>query len=361
MKALMGNSKRSVHVVATVAFAVMVISTCFAVAHGFVSVVNRLTWGYTVTDLFIVYEGGESLSGSVVDSGFLEALPEEVGFCSVHMGVVTQPMMGALDLYGVDMGTFTAVRRPRVQGEFPDEPGEVLIGAVLALNHGVVPGTVFEVEAGGQNFSLSVTGIVRCSSSYDLGLVTSEENYVSLLGDSGYQYIELRVPDVAGFDVSIGDGYGLEVRPLMAMKEYIGVVAGEIRADLALLSLIIAVIASLLICHTTYKIVYDSVNELRLIRCMGVTRRGLYTLILLDSTLLCVSGALLGLLLGIVFANVLSIGVFVFLRSMYYPARFEAEIALYCLALALFLGLLGGITAITFVNPEKRMIRGEVA
>lgn len=363
MKALMGNSKRSLHVVATMAFAVMVISTSFAVAHGFVSVVNRLTWGYTVTDLFIVLEEGESLSRSVVDTRFLEALPDDVGFCPVYMCVVTQPVMGALDLYGVDEEAFMAVRRPRVNGEFPDEPGEVLVGAVLAHNHGVVPGSVFDVEAGGQTRSVLVTGTVRSSSSYDLGLVTSEENFASFFGagGEGYQYIELKIPDVAGFDQTIGGGYGLEVKPLMAMKDYISIVAGEIQADLALLSLIIAVIVSLLIGHTMSKIVYDSVNELRVIRCMGVTRHGLYLLILLDSTLLCITGAFIGLVLGIVFANLLSIGVFIFLRSIYYPARFEAEIVLYCLALSLFLGLLGGISAIAFVNPERRMIRGEVA
>ena len=359
----MGNSKRSIHVVATVAFAVMVISTSFAVAHGFVSVVNRLTWGYTVTDLFIVSEEGAFLSKSVVDSGFLGTLPGDVGVCPVYMGAVTQPVMGDLALFGVDEEAFMAVRRPRVNGEFPDEPGEVLVGAVLAHNHGVMPGSVFDVEARGQSRSVLVTGTIRCSSSYDLGIVTSEDNFAFLLSADGghYQYIELKIPDVASFDHTIGDDYGLDVRPLMAMKDYISIVAGEIRADLTFLSLIIAVIVSLLIGHTMYKIVYDSVKELRVLRCMGVTRYGLYSLILLDSILLCITGAFIGLALGIVFANLASIGVFVFLRSMYYPARFEAKIALQCLALSLFLGLLGAITAIVFVNPERRIIRGEAA
>jgi ABC-type lipoprotein release transport system permease subunit len=271
--------------------------------------------------------------------------------------------MGALDLYGVDQDSFMAVRKPRVNGEFPDGPGEVLVGAVLTRNHGVVPGSVIDVEAGEQTHSLLVTGTVSCYSSYDLGLVTSKENFASFIDLRGGQpqFIELNIPDVAGFDQTIGDDYGLEVKPLMAMKDYISIVAEEIHADLTLLSMIIAVIVSLLIGHTMYKIVYDSANELHVIRCMGVTRQGLRSLILLDSTLLCLTGAFIGLVLGVVFANLLSIGVFVFLRSMYYQARFEAEIALYCLALSLFLGLLGGITAIAFVNPERSVIRGEVA
>jgi hypothetical protein len=355
LKSILCNSKRSLHVIIAVSLSVSIIYSSFVVADGFVRRVEGMTMGYAVTDLLYVIEKDSSLADAMVPELILSHFSSN----DRAMGVVKCEVYSdeyILDLWGVDLAIFRDVRRPRITGVVPSEAGEVLVGSSLADLYGVEIGSVVEVRVGEKYFELLVSGIASTSGQYDMGLISSLETARLLRPEMGetYSLIEAKVNDASSILESVDlSPYDLSLVQSLAMQDYMRGVAGEVRQDLYLLSLVLAFLSLISVSHTMYKILGDSMKDLFILRSLGLTKWGLIQTIVADSVLLSFAGALLGLLLGNLLSNAASLFSFLALKTVFLPIRYDEMLFAYCLVLSLFVGVSGGIISVLLKRPVK--------
>jgi putative ABC transport system permease protein len=355
IKALLGNSRRSLHVIYAVAFSVALIYSSFTVAESFVMRVNILTEGYTFTDTFFIVEPGGSISSTLIEASTLDFLGDTVLVSPiVKCKFIVDDEGNEFDLWGVDFEAFESVRGLWISGVIPDSVSEVLVGTKLADVYGVTVGSSITMNTVQGDVSLIVSGVFRSNSHYDEGFLASHETALLIRPEMNemYSIIEVKTEDaktlIEEFQVP-----GLELLPSTAMSDYLGGLVKDIRRDLYMVSIIIAFLALLTVSHTMYKIVGDSLNELMILRSIGHTRPQILRLIVLNSLLLSLSGAFLGLFLGNLIINGSSITVFLVLRSVYLPVVFNPETYIFCIFLAVSVGLLGGLLSIVIKRPNR--------
>ena len=359
LKAVMGNSRRSVHVVVAVAFSVAVIYSSFTVADGFFLKAYSMTEGYVSTDLFYVIEEGKSISESRLSETAVDGLPVGLTTCPVCYSLVEASPSGTqLELWGVDVERFQEVRHPRVTGDYPVDPEDVLVGASLANRYGIATGSLIEVPRGGEAVTLRVTGVMRSHCHYDDGLVAAMETlrtFTSL--EDEISFIEVRAQDAAAFmDVAprLAEP-GVAIIPSKAMSTYINNVGLDIRQSLYVVSFVITALALVSITHTMYKIMMDSLSELLILRSIGITRKGVYVIVLLDSTVLSFVGAALGLVVGLVVSNAATVLIYLLVKTVYVQVRFDLTLALICMGLSVLMGVVGGALSLNAKRPPQEV------
>ena len=355
LKALMANSKRSLHVVIAVALSVGLIFSSFTVAEGLVSRMTQMTEGYTVTDLFYIIESASSLSNSEVGPWVLGLIPEDVEASPIVKTYVTLPSQEMeIEVWGVDREAFVKVRQPWIKGSWPSEPDEVMVGVGLSERYGILEGNIIDFVGEEGLRSLTVTGVFKTGSQYDEGLLTSMD-FVEEVKNSqkGFSMIELRVSNLGAFSnvLDLIEGSGLRVIPSKGIEDYLSELGEEVRLDLFMFSGVVAFIVLIFVSHTLYKVLSDSSNEIIILRMIGVTRSGLAIAVLIDSVLLSLLGALLGLFLGLLLSSGLAISVFLFLGGSYIFLGFDVSIACYSVLSSILVGLLGGIFSILLRRP----------
>ena len=354
LKALLGNSKRSLHVVVAVAFSVAIIASSFTVAESFVMRVNVLSEGYVFTDTFYVVEFGGSVSSALIGSSILEDLGDDNLVSPIVKCIIRTEDEFEFDLWGVDFEAFKDVRGLRISGETPNRVFEVLVGSKLADDYGVNVGNSIKVYTEQGEVSLIVSGVFSSNSHYGDGFLASRETawLIRPQIDEMYSIIEIKTEDAD----ALVDSFivpGLELVPSIAIGDYLDGLVNDIRLDLYMFSTAIAFLALLTVSHTMYKIVQDSMNELMILRSIGLTRHQILLMIVLNSILLSLTGGFLGLLLGNIIINGASISVFLVLQSIYLPVVFNSSIYLYSLFLAANVGLFGGLLSIGVKRPTR--------
>lgn len=354
LKSILGNSKRSLHVVIAVALAVAIIYSSFTVAKGFIERVEYMSEGYALTDLIYIIKRGSSLSESSVSKNVIQQLSG-----SYHSsGTVLCELEShgyTLDLWGVTLDDFTEVWRPRIVGDTPTNRYEVLVGVSLSEAYGINIDTFIEATHGSKEYKFMVTGIITTNSQYDNGLITKQETVSTLRPDQdGFSFIEIKSSEVTEF-LRVNDlsTHGYVLVQSRAMQDYITGLSQEIRRDIYLVSFIVAFLALVSVSHTLYKIMSDSVYEFLLLRSLGLNKKGVLGIIITDSIILSISGAIIGLILGNLISNTASIFSFLILRTVFLPVRYDANLFLFCLLIALTIGILGGVISAIFIRPNR--------
>lgn len=354
VKALIGNSRRSLHVVYSVALCVALIFSSFTISDGFMDRMGLVTEGYTVSDVYLLVQNGKSLSDSMVSREQYESIDSNVTLCPFVFTWVTLPGTAVdLELWGAPEKEFGEARKPRIKGSFPVEVGEVMVGEVLADRYKVEVGSVVEVDLT-ELKHLTVTGVYLTYSHYDQGLVTGLNTITFFKDLDGYSFAEFKTTEIEAFLRENADQLsGLDVLPLKGMLSYIDGLGSEIHNDLYVFGVFIASLVLVYVCLTLYKILGDSVDEIAIIRSLGVTKLGVLGLVVVNSLLLCLFGSLLGLALGLLLSNVASVTVFLFIKSIYIPVHWTLGYACSCILLALSMGLSGALVSIVTKQPLK--------
>lgn len=356
LKALMGNSRRSLHVVLAVAFSVALIFSSFAVTDSFVGRITQLSEGYTVTDTFHILESESSFSKSKINSGILTELPDDIIVSPVIQSKVTVTQETVLNLWGMDIQGFKDIHGTRISGEPPTRLYEVLAGASLSEKNNIETGNIIPIIIDKESVNLFVTGTFRSSTQYDDGLVASHETALVFRPEmhDSFSYLEVKTQDATTF-LENYDAPDTSLIPSHALQDYLRAVSVEVRNDLLVVSLVISFLTLVTVSHTMYKIVSDSMSELVILRSIGVTKNGVITLIVLNSVILSISGALIGLIFGNVITNAASVSIFIVLKSIYLPVSFDSTLYMYCVLLSTVVGVLGGYASVVFRRPNREI------
>ncbi|MCH7686398.1 MAG: ABC transporter permease [Planctomycetes bacterium] len=122
-------------------------------------------------------------------------------------------------------------------------------------------------------------------------------------------FIRMKRPDGAGkydpvmsaffFNQNLKKGFkAMAVNPIVPMKRLMDNVVGNIRKVLLLLTGLIIIVSGLSIFVSIYNSMADRKKEIAIMRALGAGRQTVFSLILLESMLLCFGGGLLGMLMG---------------------------------------------------------------
>lgn len=350
LKAIIGNSKRSLHIVYAVAFSVMVISSCFAVSNGFFNRVDMITEGYTLTDIFYIIDPNGSISSTVISDSDFEAINYQNKISPILKSSLT--IDGVLfDLWGVNYESFKEVRGLVVSGDYPSGENELLAGRSVANSYSVNPGDFLILDDGNL---MKVTGIFTSNSHFDEGFLTSYETVWRFRPEMSGEYsiIEVKTSDAERLSESFKSSR-LSIVPSNAMIGYLDALVNEIQIDLYVVSLVISLLALFSVAHTMYKIIGDSLEELMILRSIGVTKEHILIIIMLNSVILSLIGGCLGILLGTLIVNGVSIAGFLLIDRVYLALFYDRYILFFCIGLSIIVGFLGGVFSIILRNPTS--------
>ncbi|MBS0264016.1 MAG: ABC transporter permease [Planctomycetes bacterium] len=138
------------------------------------------------------------------------------------------------------------------------------------------------------------------------------------------------------------------VNPIEQIKKLLNDVVGNIRTMLVVMTALIIVVSGVGIFVSIYNSMSDRKREIAIMRALGARRHTVFSIIIAESVLLCLGGALMGLLLGHAFVFVA--GPIVESRSdilidPWFFEQHELWILPALLVLAVIVGLVPGITA----------------
>jgi ABC-type antimicrobial peptide transport system permease subunit len=355
LKALIANSKRSLHVVVAVALSVGLVFSSFTIAEGVMGKMYKMAEGYTVTNLFYVVESTSSVQVSHVGPWVLELVPDGVDASPLLKTNVELTGQGiGIDVWGAEKDEFMKVRNPWVKGSWPSDVDEVMVGVELSERLGVLEGSILMCRVRGELVNLVVTGVFRTGSQFDQGLLAPMNLVQGLIDDfEGFSMIELRVNDFEVFHNAIGsiEDSGVRVLPSKGVEDYLKGLGEEVRLDLFIVSGVVDFLVLIFVARTLYKVLSDCSDEIIILRMIGVTRIDLAKTVLTDSVILTAIGSMLGLVLGLLMANILAVAVYLLLGNSYIVLSFDVVIACYCFLSSILVGLIGGMFSVLFNRP----------
>jgi putative ABC transport system permease protein len=213
-------------------------------------------------------------------------------------------------------GTDPALRPYQVdKGRAPADDGAAALDADTAASTGYRIGdTITVVDAGQRRHALTLTGIVGFGDSKAYAdesvLVLTGTELAALTGGGSYQQIVARAAPGVPPDTLVG-----RVRAAVPDGEHATVVTGDQRRrDLATAAIQevnqfllvlqifawIAVLVAAFVIYNTFNIlIAQRMRETALLRCVGASRRQVFGSVLLESAVVGLVGAALGLLLGL--------------------------------------------------------------
>jgi putative ABC transport system permease protein len=245
------------------------------------------------------------------------ALLGRAGYRYETIRINSQPWTAA----GADLDAVRAVRPYwQVTGEWPS-PGEVLIGRDVADATGIgIGGSVALVVAGedGKDDSTPavVSGVLDTGDAEDGFVVISSADLAALVpGDRGYDVVEYSVtvdPDAladlaAGINAADGEVTAAPVKRLARSET---TVLTTLSSLLLSVTLIVLALTMITVATTMMAVVAERRAEIGLKKALGAGERAIAADFLGEGLLLGFVGGLLGGVLGLAFAQVVSLRVF---------------------------------------------------
>lgn len=190
------------------------------------------------------------------------------------------------------------------------EPNTVLISTAVAQRYGLAPGDTLTARLGTTRHGLTIAGLLEPSDdlsrrALDSLMITDIATAQEVLGRVGrLDRIDLLIPAGAAGDAALGDIRAiLPPDARLALSSGRGGTVNEMTAafelNLTALSLLALVVGMFLIYNTVTFSVVQRRPIIGTLRALGMTRREIYFLILLEAILLGVLGTLAGLALGV--------------------------------------------------------------
>ena len=193
---------------------------------------------------------------------------------------------------------------------FLAQPGAVLISSQLASQNGLEIGSVIVLQAAGQEHSAVIVGLLQpddalSQRALDSLIISDIAAAQELTGRVGLlDRIELILPEGergAALVSEIEDQLpaGLYLEPVSARQGTIEQMTRAFRVNLTALSLLALVVGLFLIYNTMTFSVVQRRPLFGTLRSLGMTRREVFSLVIIEALLVGIIGALLGLGLGV--------------------------------------------------------------
>lgn len=285
---------------------------------------------------------------------------------------VTSPQLGSqpMQLLGIDpfadapFRSFLGERVP-VQGEpasgadtdslasFLVRPGAVLISQPLAERYGLQPGQTISIFTGGRQKDAVLAGVLQPENSLSArtleGLILADIATAQELTDQvGYlSRIDLILAEndaqaAARFEQWLPAGYRLE--PAQARSGTIRQMTEAFQLNLTALSLLALVVGLFLIYNTMTFSVVQRRALFGTLRCLGVTRREVFSLVLGEAFLVGLLGSLAGIGLGLLLGQATVRMVTQTVNDLYFTTTVQSVgVAPESLIKGLLLGILAGV------------------
>lgn len=260
------------------------------------------------------------------------------------------------------------------------EPKTILLTEDVAARFGVAPGDTVHVQVGSRRESLRVVGLLAPADEFsrqalsDL-LLTDVATAQEVLGQVGWlSYIDVLAPPtepegqarLARIAAMLPPG--VRVTEAAARTQAVQQLTGAFELNLTALSLLALVVGTFLIYNTMTFSVVQRRPTLGTMRSLGVTRREIFTLILVEAGLLGLLGSLLGLALGILLGRGAVGLVTQTINDLYFAVTVRnVEINPLVLAKGAGLGLLAALVAAagpayeaTSVSPASTLQRSTI-
>ncbi|MGD2145480.1 MAG: ABC transporter permease [Anaerolineae bacterium] len=188
------------------------------------------------------------------------------------------------------------------------EPGAILLSAETAERYSLQPGSSLELDVAGRERTVSVVGVLQASDSLSRraleGMLLTDIATAQELTDrvGRLDRIDLILEDLEAQPALIEPllPEGVRVQPVEARTGSAKQMTAAFRLNLSALSLLALVVGMFLIYNTMTFSVVQRRSLFGILRCLGVTGREVFALVLGEALLVGLVGATLGLALGVV-------------------------------------------------------------
>jgi putative ABC transport system permease protein len=246
----------------------------------------------------------EAVFADIVKSGLpLKAAP-------IVSGILTSPQMGNLpmQLMGIDPFYDYAFRSYLGQtNQFFDvnafqlftHPGAIIISSSIAIQYHLKPGDTLSIDYGGETKKAYVAGVVSSNDSYQnrifQGLIISDISTAQeiLQKEGTIDRIDLILPpdnQAIEEQLSLLLPGSVKVTPIEARSAGLDQLTSAFQTNLTALSFLAMLVGMFLIYNTMTFGIY---------RCLGVTRREIFLMVMAEAAVIGIVGGLLGLIAGI--------------------------------------------------------------
>ncbi len=347
---LRGRPARSLLTLSGIAIAVAAVVSLLGVVRGFERSLLELYQGRGI-DVMVQQAGRLQMTSSSLPESLGEQIAKVEGVAAVHPALIEVLSLLQDDMMGVVVQGWqpesTAVRQLKLAAgqAFTDpQARQVIVGQRLAAAMGVQPGASIDLIEGEK---FEVVGVFESNNVFDSGSM-----FIPL---QALQQLMLREDEVTMFAVVARER---DPDVLRALAERIGASDSKLEAQVAdemaqksteirvarsfawLTSVIAVSIGSVGMLNTMMMAVFERTREIAMLRALGWRRRRVIAMVLGESTLLSILGAVIGIVLAFVLVR--------FLASLPASGRLvEGDIPFQIMAqgfvLALLLGLIGGV------------------
>ena len=260
------------------------------------------------------------------------------------------PKRGKIDLiYGVDMSVLSAIKPGwEIAGKIPEQDNEILLGYEVAQHEKLQPGDQFSTDGGA---NLLVSGIVGLTGSQDDAFVYLPIKTAQKLLDhpAAATAIGVKVTDPTRM-VEITDALtaavpGIQIVTMGEVMNSISNLAASARALSLAIVLIAILISAVGVMNSILMAVFERTQEIGMMRAVGASRWDIFRIILEETTILSLSGGLLGILISILGSRLIE----AFVRSVmpFVPSgnliSFDPVVAAGSVLFIFIIGLCAGI------------------
>lgn len=352
---LLGRPARSLLTLSGIAIAVAAVVALLGVVRGFETSLLQLYQGRGI-DVIVQQAGRLQMTSSSLPEQLEQELAAVDGVAAVYPALIEVLSLLEDDMMGVVVQGWSPESEPVrrleiVSGTRFSEPlaRQVVVGSRLAAAMNLKPGDTTELIEGEP---LEVVGIFDSSNVFDNGsLFTPLATLQQLMFRSG----EVTMFAVVGEDRSPEALRELAQRLRQTERQHSGVnIEAEVAEDVAqrsteirvarsfawLTSAIAVTIGSVGMLNTMMMAVFERTREIAMLRAIGWRRRRVMAMVLGESTVLCVLGAIVGIVAGVLMVRLLSQ---VPAAGRLVAGDVSLGVIMQGFTLALLLGLLGGI------------------
>lgn len=347
---LLGRPARSLLTLSGIAIAVTAVVALLGVVRGFETSLLQLYQGRGI-DVIVQQAGRLQLTSSALPEQLGQELAAVEGVAAVYPALIEVLSLLEDDLLGVVVQGWPPESEPvrrldLVSGTRFSDPQarQVVVGARLAAAMNLNLGDTTELIEGE---SLEVVGIFDSSNVFDNGsmftpLATLQQlmfrdGEVTMFAVVGEDRSPEALRHVAERLTQSGTNLAAEVAEDVAQR------STEIRVARSfawLTSAIALTIGSVGMLNTMMMAVFERTREIAMLRAIGWRRRRVMAMVLGESTVLCVIGAIVGIAAGVLLVRVLAE---VPAAGRLVAGEVSVDVMLQGFVLALLLGLLGGI------------------
>lgn len=209
----------------------------------------------------------------------------------------------------------------QVQGAWPANPGEILIGADVAEFTKFAPGKTLTLEGRNKEqaryeYDVTVVGTVRTGGVEDGFVFMDLSDMEKMTGEPGYVDVaEISITATAQelnalTELVRGQNLGVELRLVKRVTQSEETVLTKLQALVYLVTLVVLALTMICVATTMMTVVMERRKEIGLKKALGAENRSIAREFLAEGLILGVIGGVVGVVCGLVFAQIISVNVF---------------------------------------------------